>query len=159
MSGRIEEELTAYIDGALSPEDAARVEAALASDPALRELHAKLRGTVQALATLETPDASPSLRRAVLTSLDAPRGGRGWWHELASPARWIPAGAVAAFGVAAAVGMFGRTPESRFEGIESADQLALAEQYEDVDDLDLVGLESADDVDAVLELHTLEVTP
>ncbi len=156
MTGRIEEDLTAYIDGALSPEEAARVEAALASDAALRELHQKLRGTVQALTALETPDASPALRRAVLTSLDAPRS---WWRELASPSRWIPAGAVAAFGVAAAVGVFDRSAESRFDGVESVDQLALAEQYDDVEDLDLVGLESSDDVDAVLELHTLEVTP
>jgi anti-sigma factor RsiW len=155
QSTGIEEELTAYIDGELSELDARRVAAALAADPKLAALEQQLRSTITAVEALPSPEPSQALRRAVLNGLDAkPTLGerlQGWLK----PSRWVPVvGLAAAAAVVVVVTRPGEVP-----GLHDADaeQLYVASNMEVLEDLDLAGLETAEDLDVIAQLDTLEV--
>lgn len=149
----LQDELTAYIDGELSDEKRKELEAALAADPKLRALEQQLRRSIAAVEALPMPamDSSPALRRAVLNAVGEPTWKEKWlrWPTLA------PLG-VALAAAAVTVVVWPRTDVSE-PGLDE-EKLLLAQNLEVVEDLDLVDLASADDLDVIAELHELEVT-
>lgn len=149
----IRDDLTAYIDGELTPERSKEVEAALSADPALRALEQRLRQAIGAVEALPAPVAHPSaqLRRNVLAAIDAP----SFWQRWFTLPRLAPMGlALAAAAVAVVV-----WPRPEEGGPIDEEKLFIAQNLDVVEDLDLVGLDSADDLDVVASLHELEVTP
>lgn len=152
---RLEENLTAYLDGELPPAQVQELEAALAKDPALRALKERLQRAIGAVAALPSPEASPALRRAVLTGAEAPPSLAERVAAFFTLPRLAPlAGVAAAVGVAVVVARRGGSDN----GAEM-EQLALAHDLDVLDDYDVIGLESADDVDVVLNLKELEALP
>ncbi len=147
------EDLTAYIDGELDPATTQAFEAQLGADPKLKALEQQLRKTVALMATMPAAEPSKSLRRSVLLEVDAP----SWQERLRSfltPGRLVPVGALAVAGAAAFVVM--QTGNARdYTGPESEEQMVLAQNIDVLEDLDLVGLERADDFDVVASLHEL----
>jgi anti-sigma factor RsiW len=145
-------ELTAFIDGELSEADAQAVQAALASDPALRALETRLRSVITAVEALPEPALAPSpaLRRQVLSAIAVPSWRErlvGWF----SGPGLVPAGlAVAA--AATAVVLWPRRSEE-----PEGEQLLVASNLELVEDLDLMGLDSPEDLEVIASLHELEV--
>lgn len=154
MSDELSDELTAYIDGELPPERAKEVEAALARDPKLKALEARLRATVQAVEALPSPQPSAALRRAVLSKLDEPTWRQKVLQWL-TPPRLVPVGLAVAAAVTAVVLWPGQ--QSVTEPALDEDALLVAQNLELAEDLDVVGLDSADDVSVVAQLDELEV--
>lgn len=151
MNEDIANDLTAYIDGELSEARAKEVEAALATDPQLRALEQQLRMTVATLKTLPEPTPSAALRRAVLSKVDEPT----WRERLTkwlTPPRLVPVGLAVAAAVTAVV-VWPRAVEAP----PDEETLLLAQNLEVAEDLDLLGLESPDDVAVVAQLDELEV--
>ncbi|MFT3713987.1 MAG: zf-HC2 domain-containing protein [Archangium sp.] len=147
------DDLTAYIDGELSPERTKEMEAALAADPSLRAMEQKLRAMVQAVEALPQPvtASSAAMRRAVMNAVSEPTFREKWL-------RWPVLMPVAGLAAAAAVTLV-VWPRANVETPAGLDeeQLLLAQNLEVVEDLDLVGLESPEDLDVVADLQDLEV--
>ena len=145
-----EEDLSAYIDGELPPERVKAMEAALVKDPALRALEQRLRRSIEAVEAMPLPQtSSPALRRAVLAAIDEPTFFERWFKL----PRLLPIGLAIAAGVSAVV--FWPRPEEAVQFDE--EKLLLAQNLEEVEDLDLVDLGSTEDLDVVAQLHELEV--
>lgn len=144
----IEDELTAYVDGELNELDAARVKAALAADPKLASLERQLRSTVAAVEALPSPEPSQALRRAVLNGLDAQ-------PKPFSLARWL----MPAFGLAAAAAVVLVLTQPGTGTEVEEEQFYVASNFEVLEDLDLAGLESAEDLEVIAQLNQLEATP
>ena len=144
------QELTAYVDGELSELEAKALEAELAQNPSLRRVEQALRRTVALVEAMPAPAPSAALRRAVLERIDAPTLGERL-RALFTPGRLGIAGLAAAAAVAAVV----VAQPKDMPGDE--EHLFLAQNMEVIEDLDLVGLDSADDLDVVASLHELEV--
>ena len=145
-----EEDLSAYIDGELPPERVKAMEAALAKDPALRSLEQRLRRSIEAVESMPLPQtSSPALRRAVLAAIDEPT----FWERWFKLPRLLPLGLAVAVGVSAVV-FWPRTEEA---AAFDEEKLLLAQNLEEVEDLDLVDLGSTEDLDVVAQLHELEV--
>ncbi len=146
------EELSAYIDGELDEETTKAVEAQLSSDPSLKRLEQQLRQTVSLMASMQAPQPSLALRRQVLLSIDEPT-----WAErvrgFLRPSRWVPVGALVAVGVVALVAS---RPRERSPVVENEEQLFLAQEMDVLEDLDLVDLQGADDLEVVAGLHELK---
>lgn len=160
MSDRnpIEDELTAYVDGELSELDMQRVKAALAADPKLAALEKLLRSTVSAVEALPSPQPSQALRRAVLNGLDAPMTMGERLQKWLRPSRLMPAlGMAAAAALIAVVGQQGAKVGPLHEAEE--EQLYVAQNLDVLEDLELDGLESAEDLEVIAALNTLEATP
>ncbi len=151
MTHPLEENLTAYIDGELSPADTAAMKTALSEDAALRALEASLRGAVAATQRLSHPAPSAALKSAVLAQL-AQTPAASWWKPWLSPVRVAPVVALAA---AVVLVVSRSTSEPALE----PEALAVAAQIELLESMDEVGLDSAEDVDLVAHLHELEATP
>jgi anti-sigma factor RsiW len=144
-------ELTAYVDGELPAAEARRLEARLAQQPHLRAAEQRLRRAIAAVQALPSPQASPALRRKVLAAVEAPGPGERLRAWLSLP-RLVPAGlAVAA--AATAVALWPRSDEAEDE----EEQVLLAQNLDVVEDLDVLGLDSADDLEVIASLHELEV--
>ena len=148
------EELTAYIDGELDPETAKAVELELTADPKLKSLELQLRRTVGLMAQVPALEPSRSLRRSVLALVEVPTLGERVRGFL-TPGRLVPVGMVAMASLAAVVVLRGREGSNPVGPIETEEQLVLAQNMEVVEDLDLVGLEKADDFAVVAGLHEL----
>lgn len=144
------EELTAYIDGELDPEAARALEAQLANDVKLKALEQQLRRTVSLMAAVPMLEPSSSLRRSVLSKVDQPTLGERV-RSFLTPGRLVPVGVIAM----ASVATFVVLTNGRDAGLNE-EQLFLAQNMEVVEDLDLVGLERADDFDVVASLHELK---
>jgi len=140
------EELTAYIDGELDPETAKAVEEQLATDVKLKALEQQLRRTVSLMATVPALEPSSSLRRSVLSKVEAPTLGERV-RTFFTPGRLV--GGLALATLAVVVGARDPGP------VLSEEQLFLAQNMEVVEDLDLLGLERSDDFDVVASLHEL----
>ena len=155
MSCAFEEELTAYIDGELPPARRAEMEAHLGACAECRSTEALLRRTLTSLAALPEFKPSPDTRRAVLAKVDAlPLPLRERLRALLRPTVLVPS-----LGLAAAVGLAiiytGRDP--RGLDVMDAGTLELAANLELVEDYDIVGLDSSEDLEVIEHLHELEV--
>lgn len=149
-----QDELTAYIDGELPETERRAVEAALAADPKLKALEAKLRQTVALMAKVPAPAPSASLRASVLGRLDEEAAPKPSWFSFP---KLVPVFAVAAAALLVVVlrPRGGEVPPAIIE----EDQVVLAQNMELVEDLDLVGLTSPEDLDVIEQLKDLEVKP
>ena len=155
MSCAFEEDMTAYIDGELAAPRRAELEAHLATCAECQSTEALLRRTLTHLAAL--PEFKPSLdtRRAVLARIDAlplPLSER--LKALFRPGVLVPS-----LGLAAVVGLAVLSSSREPQSVEVADAstLELAANLELVEDYDVVGLDSADDMEVIENLHELEV--
>jgi anti-sigma factor RsiW len=142
--------LTAYVDGELSPDAARRLETRLDLDPVLRARERRLRGAVAAVEALPTPQPSAGLRDKVLAAVATPSLAErvGAWLTLP---RVAPVGlALAAAG--AAVVLWPRDADG-----DDEEQVFLAQNLDLVEDLDVLGLDTADDLEVIASLHELEL--
>jgi anti-sigma factor RsiW len=157
MSCTYEQELTAYVDRELDDVNRKAIDAHLSVCARCRTSLALLQDAVGELAALSSPPLSPNLRRDILRRIDPPRRwvDRVRWLIL-RPAVWVPAGALTAALVAA---LALSTRVERATDAEEAIQLELAANLEDVEDLDVVGLEDPEDLEIVLHLPELEGRP
>jgi anti-sigma factor RsiW len=155
MSCTFEEELTAYVDGELPAPRRAEMEAHLGTCAECRSTEALLRRTLTQMAALPEFKPSADTRRAVLAKLDAlPPPLRERLRALLRPSVLVPSlGLAAALGLAVAYS--GRTSQSL--DVADAGALELAANLELVEDYDVVGLDSADDMEVIENLHELEV--
>jgi anti-sigma factor RsiW len=157
MSCAYEEELTAYLDRELDEVTRKAIDAHLPGCVRCRASLALLEQAVQELGALPPLEPTPQLRREVLHRISERSGlfdRLRTWAVL--PAVWVPAGVLAA-GLVIAVGV-----TSRMDGAMDAEyeaQLELAANLEDIEDLDVVGLEDPEDLEIVLRLHELEGRP
>jgi anti-sigma factor RsiW len=147
-------ELTAYIDGELGAEEVQALEAALAVDPALRGLEQRLRRSISAVEALPAPAAASARLRARVLSAIAAEPEPSWGARLSrwlSGPRLVPVG----FAIAAAATAVVVWPR---HGEEPGDeeQLLVSQHLDLVEDLDLVGVGSADDLEVIASLHELE---
>ena len=161
MSCKLEEELTAYVDGELDPSDARTVRAHLAGCADCRATEALLRRTVQVLEALPAFEPSLGLRRAVLNRVDTTRAPfaerfRGWLR----PGVLVPSafGLLAAGLVALLVAGPGAQKNLPAE-LQDGAALDVAMNFDVASDFELLGLESPDDVEVVARLDELEGRP
>ncbi|WP_263451478.1 anti-sigma factor family protein [Hyalangium gracile] len=155
MSCAFEEDLTAYIDGELPPPRRAEVEAHMGTCADCRSTEALLRRTLTHLEALPEFKPSPDTRRAVLAKVDAlPLPLRERLKALLRPAVLVPS-----LGLAAAVGLavVYSGQESQGPDVMDAGALELAANLELVEDFDVVGMDSAEDMEVIENLHELEV--
>lgn len=156
MTTHVSEELTALIDGELSPEERARVEAHLSECPACEAERGLLRGALASVAALAPVEPSAQLRRNVLNAIDEePQGARGWLRSLLSARFLVPAVAASGAALALALAVARPTPEA------GLDELEVAEHLELFKDLDVVAAApegvNLEDLVVVAQLDLLEV--
>ena len=148
--------LTAYIDGELSELERKRIEDALKTDPELAALERAMRSTLEAVEKLPGPQPSAALRRAVLNRLDEKTAFEKLRAFFTLP-RLVPVVGLATAAVVAVVvvqrGALGEKPQL------DSETLFVAQNMDVLEDMDLIGLEDADDLDVVASLHELEGTP
>jgi anti-sigma factor RsiW len=155
MSCAFEEDLTAYIDGELPATRRVEVEAHLGTCAECKSTEALLRRTVARLAELPEFTPSADTRRAVLAKVDAlPPSLRERLLALLRPSVLVPS-----LGLAAAVGLVVVYTGRDSQGLDVTDPgvLELAANMELVEDYDVVGLDSFEDMEVVANLHELEV--
>lgn len=145
-----EQELTAFIDGELGEAERRAVEQALAADASLRALEKRLRQTVTLMAKVPVPAPSAGMKRAVLDRL-APPTPR-WF----TAPRLLPFAALAAAAGLAAV-LLPRVQQAAPAVDE--EQVVLAQNLELVEDLDLEGLSTPEDLEVIEQLEQLEALP
>ncbi|RKH45186.1 anti-sigma factor family protein [Corallococcus llansteffanensis] len=156
MSCAYEEDLTAYVDGELPPPHRARVEAHLGTCADCQQTERLLRVTVARMAELPAFTPSPSARREVLARLDAlPPTWRERLASLLRPGVLVPSLGVAAAAVLAVlvVGRGGGESTALDEWDPGA--LEVATNLELVEDYEVLGLDSSDDLEVVENLHEL----
>jgi anti-sigma factor RsiW len=161
MSCKLEEELTAYVDGELNQAEAKTVRAHLTECADCRSTEALLRRTLQTLAALPAFEPSLGLRRTVLGRLDAVRTPfgerfRGWLRPgvlLPSTVGLLAAGVVALF-VAGPASQKNLPAE-----LQDGAALDVAMNYDVVSNYEVLGLESPDDIEVVARLDELEGRP
>lgn len=167
MSCEFEEDLTAYVDRELPPLRARQLEGHLPGCSGCAATLALLQRTVTALASMPAFSPSAQLRRDVLNRIseEVPLSDRlkellrGWLRpQVMLPA--LSAAAVVALAIIA-------TQPARGPGgpgdapllVADASELELAQNLELVEDLDVVGLESPEDLEVVERLQELEGQP
>jgi anti-sigma factor RsiW len=160
MSCKVEAELTAYLDGELTPVAAKAVQAHLPGCADCRATEALLRRTLETLSALPAFEPSMGLRRSVLNGLDsvpAPLTER--FRRWLRPSVLVPsaAGLLAAGAVAFYLGPFGHRglPQELQDGAA----LDVAMNYDVVANYDVLGLDNPDDVEVVAQLDELEGRP
>jgi anti-sigma factor RsiW len=165
MSCAFEEDLTAYVDQELSPLKVRQLEGHLPSCESCTGALALLRRTVSALEGMPAFAPSPALRRAVLTRISQePPSLLDRLRGLLRPGLMVPALSAAAL---LAVGVAAVQLTRRGEGpaadaplmVADATELELAKNLDLVEDLDVVGLESPEDLEVVEHLDELEGQP
>ena len=160
MSCEMETELTAYLDGELTPADASAVRAHLAGCERCRSTETLLRRTLGTLRALPDFEPSPDLRRRVLARLEqAPAPWRERLAALLRPAVLVPSAAgLLAAGVVTAL-LWGPGGTALPPGLQDTVALGVALNYEVVADYELLGLDGPDDLEVVEHLHELEGRP
>ncbi|ADO69954.1 anti-sigma factor family protein [Stigmatella aurantiaca] len=153
MSCTFEEELTAFIDGELPPSRHAEVAVHLGACAQCQSTEALLRGTLANMALLPEFVPLPNTRHQVLARVDAlPPPLKERLLALLRPRVWVPALGLAAVAVLA---VYPRSQQAMHEADPGA--LELAANLELVEDYDVVGLDSFEDMEVVTHLHELEV--
>jgi anti-sigma factor RsiW len=154
MSCAFEEELTAYIDGELPAARRTEVEAHVGGCAECKSTEALLRRTVSSLAQLPEFVPSADTRRSVLAKVDAlPLPLKERLLALLRPSVLVPS-----LGLAAALALVVYTSGDG-QGVDVTDEgaLELAANMELMEDYDVVGLDSSEDMEVVANLHELEV--
>jgi anti-sigma factor RsiW len=159
MSCTMENELTAYVDGELAAAERARVEAHLAGCDSCRATQALLLRTVAVLRDVPALEPSAEVRRQVLRRIDEQAPSLGARLLAGWRATWLlPTLAGTAAAAILAVALI-RGPGVDPGELTETGGLELATNFEVVRDLDVVGLDSPDDWDVVMQLDALEATP
>lgn len=160
MGCAFEDDLTAYVDGELPATRMKEVEVHLTGCASCRATEGLLRRTVAQLAALPAPafEPTPRLRREVLARIDEPT----LWERLKGLLR--PVVLVPSLGAVAAAAVLFVATRHRGEAVdinqlELASNLEVASNMEMLEDYDVLGVDSPDDLEVVQHLHELEATP
>jgi anti-sigma factor RsiW len=161
MSCEQEVELTAYVDGELSPAEVAAVQTHLHRCASCRSTEALLRRTVETLAALPAFEPSRDLRRRVLTGVDgAPAAAlAARVRALLRPLVLVPSAAGLIAAAAVAVLLVGPGRRALPPGFEDPAALGVAMNFEVVDNYEVLGLDGPDDLEVVTHLQELEGRP
>jgi anti-sigma factor RsiW len=157
MSCSFEQDLTAYLDQELPAMEAARVAAHLPGCPDCRATEALLRQSLEALAALPAFEPSLALRRSLLSRVDALPPSLGTrLRALLRPWVLLPTGGLVAAGLVVTVLLLRqpRPPE-----LSPPAQLELAMNFDVVDNYEVLGIDSPEDLAVVEHLQELEKTP
>lgn len=161
MSCTFEEDLTAYVDRELSPQRHKQVEAHLETCGSCKATQALLQTTIAQLALLPAFEPSVGIRRSVLNRIDEPAGVMDRVRDFLRPAVLVPSFGLAAAGVVA-VALSVHHGHHRGHGADllaDPEGIELAENMEVVEDLEVVGVTSAEDLEVVKHLQELEAMP
>ena len=154
MADHVSEHLSALLDGELPDLERARVEEHLKSCAACAAERDGLAAAMKSLAAVAPVEPSAALRRAVLAAVDGePQGLRARFQALFSIRFLVPAAAAA--GAVAVLALAARPPDPA-----AAEDLAIAEHLELLQDYDVVALAmptdvAASDLDVVAHLDEL----
>lgn len=154
MGCEFEPDLTAALDGELAPPRAQAFEAHLGRCGPCSQSWALLRGAVAQLDRLPAPVASPRVRAAVLSRIAEPAAPSGWRRLLAARV-WGPSLAAAAL----AVLLLWVWPSAAPETLWTPARMELAANLEVLEDLELMGIESEEDLELLAQLDTVEAMP
>lgn len=116
--------LSAYLEGDVSPREAARIESALEKSSELREELRGLQATVSLLRGLPRPDSPPALTERVMERVRAGEGTPVRWRDRLHRAL-EPTFAVPLVASAAALLVFVGTPTGRLLEAETAAEIPL----------------------------------
>jgi len=150
-------ELTAYIDGELSESDAKALEAELARNAELKAMEQNLRRTVALMGQVPQVEPSAALRRAGLNGLDTPSTFGERLRAWLSPGKLVPLAALATAAVVTVLVVRGQPKVVPANVPVEDDQMLIAQNMDVLEDLDVLGLDSPDDLDVVANLNELEV--
>lgn len=157
MSCSYEEDLTAYVDGELAEGQQTKLQAHLPGCGECQKTLALLQRSVAQLSALPAYEPSGALRKNVLSRIDAPPSAWERVRAALRPAVFVPAGALFAAVVVALVWAGGGADPA--PQVADAAQLELAANLEVIEDLDVVGLESPEDLEVIRHLEELEAMP
>ena len=163
MSCGFEEDLTAYVDRELPQLRLRQLEEHLPSCGDCAGTLALVRRAVRALEAMPAFVPSPQLRRDVLDRISEEVPLLDRLRALLQPRALVPAlSACAVLAVLVAV-QLGRGPGPRAEDspllLADASELELVQDMELMEDMDVLGLESPEDLDVVEHLQELEGQP
>jgi anti-sigma factor RsiW len=147
-----QDDLTAFVDRELPVLRFHEMTEHLSTCDACRGIESLLRRTVAQLHALPAYEPSPLMRQAVMKRLES-RKQPSWFESLLSPRRLVPA--LVAVTAAAVVLVFSRR-ETRLDLTDHRD-FEIAQNMEMVEDYELLGLQTPEDIEAVQQLHELEV--
>lgn len=164
MSCEFEDDLTAYVDQELPPLRVRQLEGHLAGCASCPEVLALLRRTVAAVEAMPAFAPSAQLRRDVLNRISAePPSLLDRLRVLWRPSALVPALSAAALLAVGVVAMrvARHDPATPDAPVLVADisELEMAQDLELMEDLDVAGLESPEDVEVVERLRELEGQP
>lgn len=155
MSCPLEEHLTAYVDGELDEVLRRKLDGHLPGCVECARTIELLSGAVATLRAAPPRDVPAELRKGVLAQVEP----RALWRR---PRTTLALGAIAAMAAGVAVALFIRAPaptEPSAELVADPIQWELAQNLEALDDLELLDLEDADDLEVIGRLHELEARP
>lgn len=152
MSCSFEEDLSAYVDGELPEVRARAVKNHLAGCGECRTMEQLIRKTVMSLDVLPAFEPSAELRRRVMSHLEPPPSPLSRLAKWLRPQLLVPIAGVAAVG---AIVFAVHLPDSMPQPSELS-QVELAQDFDAVADLDVLGLESVEDVDVLQHLDELQ---
>jgi len=155
MSCAVELELTAYIDGELPASRREAVAVHLARCPTCQQTAEVLRDTVSKLVSLPPVEVSGSLRSAVLSRIaQEPVRARHKLRDFLQIRLLLPSAGLAA---TAAMALLLWTRPSR--ELHELRQYELGANLEIIEDYEVLGITSIEDLDVVQHLHELEAHP
>ncbi len=152
MSCAVELELTAYLDGELTTDRRQELESHLRECHSCHATAQLLERTVGKLASLPGFEASPTLRAAVLSQIaEQPLSLVDRLRQFWRPGLLVPSAGLAA-AVLLAVLSAGKSPRDPHER-------ELGASLEMIEDYEVLGLTSIEDLEIVQHLHELEGHP
>jgi anti-sigma factor RsiW len=157
MSCKLQEELTAYVDGELSPAETSAVRLHLGTCADCRATEALLRRTVQTLEALPAFEPSLGLRRTVLNRVEAVPAP---FRQRLGRSLLVPwAAGLLTAGVLGLLWATHAAAPALPPELKDGTALDVAMNYDVVANLDVLDLESPDDVEVVAHLQELEGRP
>ena len=155
MSCAVELDLTAYLDGELSPSRREAVSDHLAHCPSCRQIAEVLQDTVSKLVSLPPVEVSSGLRSAVLSRIARePVRARLTLRDFFQIRLLLPSAGLAAAAVVALL-MWARPSRELHE----LRQYELGANLELIEDYEVLGITSVEDLEVVQHLHELEAHP
>ncbi len=152
MSCAVELDLTAYLDGELPTGRRQELESHLRECRSCQATAQLLERTVGKLASLPGFEASPSLRAAVLSQIAQQPSSLGdTLRQLWRPRLLVPSAGLAAAALLAVL--------SAGKGPRDAHERELGASLEMIEDYEVLGLTSIEDLEVVQHLHELEGRP